>query len=70
MNVDEVNACKSGYKPMDIYNSNAVVKQAIDTLQYGINGQQFNEIADSLKNSTHTWLSRTSILTRRHRLTL
>ena len=41
MNVDEVNACKSGYKPMDIYNSNAVVKQAIDTLQYGINGQQF-----------------------------
>ena len=51
MNVDEVNACKSGYKPMDIYNSNAVVKQAIDTLQYGINGQQFNEIADSLKNS-------------------
>ena len=51
MSVDEVNACKSGYKPMDIYNSNAVVKQAIDTLQYGINGQQFNEIADSLKNS-------------------
>ena len=51
MNVDEVNACKSGYKPMDIYNSNAVVKQAIDTLKYGINGQQFNEIADSLKNS-------------------
>ena len=51
MNVDEVNACKSGYKPMDIYNSNAVVKQAIDTLQYGINGQKFNEIADSLKNS-------------------
>ena len=51
MNVDEVNACKAGYKPMDIYNSNAVVKQAIDTLQYGINGQQFNEIADSLKNS-------------------
>ena len=51
MTVDEVNACKSGYKPMDIYNSNAVVKQAIDTLQYGINGQQFNEIADSLKNS-------------------
>ncbi len=51
MNVDEVNACKSGYKPMDIYNSNTVVKQAIDTLQYGINGQQFNEIADSLKNS-------------------
>ena len=37
MNVDEVNACKSGYKPMDIYNSNAVVKQAIDTLQNGIN---------------------------------
>ena len=51
MNVDEVNACKAGYKPMDIYNSNGIVKQAIDTLQYGINGQQFSEIADSLKNS-------------------
>ena len=51
MNVDEVNACKAGYKPMDIYNSNDIVKQAIDTLQYGINGQQFSEIADSLKNS-------------------
>ena len=34
MNVDEVNACKSGYKPMDIYNSNAVVKQAIDTVRH------------------------------------
>lgn len=51
MNVDEVNACKAGYRPIDIYNSNNIVKSAVDTIQYGINGQQFNEIADSLKNT-------------------
>ena len=49
MNVDEVNACKASYKPIDIYNSNGVVKAAIDRLQYGINGNQFNEIAENLK---------------------
>lgn len=51
MNVDEVNACKSSYKPIEIYNNNSIVKQSIDTLQYGINGQQFNEIANSLKTA-------------------
>ncbi|MDO4945342.1 MAG: glycogen/starch/alpha-glucan phosphorylase [Ruminococcus sp.] len=51
MNVDEVNACKAGYRSIDIYNSNPVVKQAVDTIQYGINGQQFDEIATNLKNS-------------------
>ncbi|MBO5448169.1 MAG: glycogen/starch/alpha-glucan phosphorylase [Ruminococcus sp.] len=56
MNVDEVNACKAGYRPIDIYNSNSVVKSAIDTLQYGINGQQFNEIADTLK-TTDTYMA-------------
>lgn len=56
MNVDEVNACKAGYKPMDIYNSNQVVKQAIDTIQYGVNGVQFPEIADTLKN-TDTYMA-------------
>ncbi|MBR1863974.1 MAG: glycogen/starch/alpha-glucan phosphorylase [Ruminococcus sp.] len=51
MNVDEVNACKAGYRPVDIYNSNGTVKRVIDTIQYGINGNQFPEIADNLKNS-------------------
>ena len=51
MNVDEVNARKSSYDPMSIYNSNGVIKSAIDTMQYGINGETFNEIADSLKTS-------------------
>ena len=51
MNVDEVNACKASYKPIDIYNSNGVVKAAIDRLQYGINGNQFTEIAENLKTA-------------------
>lgn len=50
MNVDEVNACKGSYKPIDVYNHNGVVKAAIDRLQYGINGNQFNEIAENLKS--------------------
>ncbi|WP_124097950.1 glycogen/starch/alpha-glucan phosphorylase [Ruminococcus sp. Marseille-P6503] len=51
MTVDEVNARKPGYNPMDIYNSNAVVREAVDRLQSGINGEQFGEIAGSLKNA-------------------
>ncbi len=50
MNVDEVNACKGTYRPIDIYNQNDVVKAAVNRLQSGINGNQFNEIADNLKN--------------------
>lgn len=49
MNVDEVNACKGTYRPIDIYNHNSVVKAAIDRLQGGINGNTFNEIAENLK---------------------
>ncbi|MCR5479168.1 MAG: glycogen/starch/alpha-glucan phosphorylase [Ruminococcus sp.] len=49
MNVDEVNACKNSYRPIDIYNSNGTVKAAIDRLQGGINGNVFNEIAENLK---------------------
>lgn len=56
MNVDEVNACKNSYNPMEYYNNNQVIRQAIDTLQYGINGNQFNEIADTLKN-TDTYMA-------------
>ena len=51
MNVDEVNACKGTYKPIDYYNNSEIIRKAVDTLQYNINQQQFNEIADSLKNS-------------------
>lgn len=49
MNVDEVNASKGSYKPIDIYNSNSIVKAAVDRLQYGINGNQFTAIAENLK---------------------
>ncbi len=56
MNVDEVNACKASYKPIDIYNSNDVVRAAIDTINYGVNGVQFSEIADTLKN-TDTYMA-------------
>ncbi len=51
MNVDEVNACKASYKPIDFYNSNDIIRSAVDTINYGINGVQFPEIADSLKKS-------------------
>ena len=51
MTEDQVNACKNSYNPQEIYNNNSVVKQAVDTMQYGINGQQFNEIANSLKTA-------------------
>ena len=51
MNVDEVNACKANYRPIEIYNSNPIIKQAIDTINYGVNGVQFTEIADTLKNT-------------------
>ena len=49
MNVDEVAQAKPHYNPMNVYNQNQVVKAAIDRMQKGINGQQFNEIATSLK---------------------
>lgn len=51
MNEDEVNACKHSYHPIDYYNSNEVIRQAVDAIQYGINGQQFSEIANSLKTA-------------------
>lgn len=56
MNVDEVNAQKPNYRPIDVYNSNGTVKAAIDMLQQGINGETFNELADTLKN-TDTYMT-------------
>ena len=51
MNVDEVNAAKPNYRPIDVYNSNSVVREAVDLLGRGINGEQFGEIANSLKTN-------------------
>ncbi len=50
MNVDEVEAAKPNYKAMDFYNSNGVLRSAVDLLSEGINGEKFHEIANSLKN--------------------
>lgn len=56
MNVDEVNALKNSYDPQSYYNNDPVIKKAVDTLQYGINGQEFNEIATMLK-TTDTYMT-------------
>lgn len=50
MNVDEVERAKPNYRPMDFYNSNQVLKAAVDRLTSGINGEQFIEISNSLRN--------------------
>ena len=56
MNVDEVERAKQNYRPIDVYNSNGVLKGAVDMLTRGINGEQFGEIANSLK-STDTYMA-------------
>ncbi len=50
MNVDEVERAKPNYRPIDVYNSNQVLKSAVDMLSSGINGEQFIEISNSLKS--------------------
>jgi starch phosphorylase len=50
MNVDEVERAKQGYRPMNVYNANGVLKGAVDMLTRGINGEQFVEISNSLRN--------------------
>lgn len=50
MNVDQVEAAQPSYKPMEIYNYNGVLKAAVDKLTSGINGEQFIELSNSLKN--------------------
>ncbi len=56
MNVDEVEAAKHGYNSIDVYNSNQVIRDAIDTIEKGVNGEVFAEIASSLKN-TDTYMA-------------
>lgn len=38
-----------GYSPIEIYNSNPTIRRAIDLMLSGINGQTFEDIANSLK---------------------
>ena len=52
MKTEEVNALKiGGYNPCSYYESNPVIKNAIDRMYRGINGCTFNEVANSLKDS-------------------
>lgn len=52
MKTEEVNNLKrTGYNPESYYESNPVIKNCIDRMYHGINGCNFNEVANSLKNS-------------------
>ena len=51
MSKDEVNALKPHYRPSDFYNSDPVIKAAVDKLTQGINSNRFDEIANSLKGN-------------------
>jgi len=52
MKTEEVNELKRrGYNPQEYYNNNPIIKAAIDQLRTGIDGKQFNEIANSLQYS-------------------
>lgn len=52
MKTEEVNNLKrQGYNPGGYYDSNPVIKSCIDRMYHGINGCNFNEVANSLKDS-------------------
>ena len=52
MSTPEVNRRKAqGYQPMEVYNSDPVVRSCVDMLFSGIGGQRFEEIGNSLKNA-------------------
>jgi len=51
MEVDEVNKRKPSYNPENEYNSNGIIRNAIDLMYKGINGETFNEIAGNLKKN-------------------
>lgn len=51
MKEEEVLYRKNDYKPEDLYNADGVIKSAIDRLYHGINGEKFDEVANSLKFS-------------------
>ena len=41
---------RSGYHPMNYVTNNPALKNAIDMIQYGVNGKDFSEITSSLIN--------------------
>lgn len=50
MRKEEVEQLKrSGYKPEGYYNSNPIIKSAIDRLYKGVNGSTFEDVANSLR---------------------
>ena len=51
MSSDEVTARKSSYHPEKFYNENGIIRSSIDKLYGGVNGNTFEEIANSLKFS-------------------
>ena len=51
MKTEEVNNLKArGYNPQDYYNNTPFIKDCIDRMYSGINGCQFNDVANSLRN--------------------
>lgn len=52
MTTEEVNAKKAAsYRPEEYYNSNPIIKSAVDRIYAGINGSAFTDVANSLKFS-------------------
>ncbi len=51
MTTPEVNALKArGYNPIDYFNGDGRIKDAIERMYHGINGCTFNDVANSLKD--------------------
>ena len=49
MKTEEVERLKPNYNPESYYNSNPIIKDAIERMYKGINGCTFNEVAESLR---------------------
>ncbi|NLG92103.1 MAG: glycogen/starch/alpha-glucan phosphorylase, partial [Clostridiales bacterium] len=50
MTTPEVEALKRNYNPRTFFNSNPVIRKAVDALNDGFSGVSFSDIADSLLN--------------------
>ena len=44
---------KSGYSPIEYYNNNPALREALDFISRGIGGTSFEDIANALKNVDH-----------------
>lgn len=51
MSAEDVVSRKSGYNPEKYYNENGIIRAAVDRMTGGVNGNSFEEIANSLKHS-------------------